>query len=137
MSPPEPGVVLPSDRSFGRFFSVIFAAAAAYLWLISAMLPALVCAGAAAVTLSLAQFAPRALGPLNRAWARLGLLLGRVVNPMVLGALYFLLITPVAVIGRAFGRDELRLKVRGKAVQSYWVQRAPPGPAGDSFRQPF
>ena len=79
--------------------------------------------------------APRLLAPFNLAWFKLGLLMGKVVSPIVLGIIFFVLLTPVAVIGRLFGRDELRLK--RKAVQSYWIERVPPGPDGDSFKNQF
>jgi hypothetical protein len=79
--------------------------------------------------------APDVLTPANRAWMRFGALLGRIVSPLVLGLMFFLTITPVAVITRAFGRDPLRLKRR--AVQSYWLERSPPGPAPGSLNRQY
>jgi hypothetical protein len=79
--------------------------------------------------------APRALRPLNKAWFWLGQLLGKVVSPIVLGIIFYGLLTPVAVAGRLLGRDELRLKRR--PVSSYWVERQPPGPESDSFNHQF
>ena len=54
----------------------------------------------------LAIFAPTWLRPLNKLWFKLGLALGFVVNPLVLGLIFFLLIAPLAIILKAFGRDE-------------------------------
>jgi len=78
---------------------------------------------------------PKVLSPLNRAWYELGMLLGKIVSPIVLGAMFFVLITPIALITRLFGRDEL--KIKKSFVQSYWVDRLPPGPPSDSFKNQF
>jgi hypothetical protein len=66
---------------------------------------------------------------------QLGALMGRVVSPLVLGTIFFLLITPISMLARLFGRDELRLKKID--TSSYWIARAPPGPDGDSFKNQF
>jgi hypothetical protein len=79
---------------------------------------------------------PRLLAPLNKAWFQIGELMGKLVSPIVLGVIFFLIITPVGLLGRLFGRDELRLKRRRQAA-SYWVERQPPGPTGDSFKNQF
>ena len=79
--------------------------------------------------------APKVLRPLNRVWYELGVLLGKVISPIVLGVMFFVLITPIAVITRIFGRDEL--KIKKLFVQSYWVDRLPPGPPSDSFKNQF
>lgn len=83
----------------------------------------------------LTVIAPSRLSPLNRLWFRLGVLLGKVVSPLVLGVMFFLLITPAALVTRLLGRDALMLKKR--SVSSYWVDRIPPGPPGDSFKNQF
>lgn len=90
---------------------------------------------AAALFLVAALVRPSLLAPLNKAWFELGLLLGKIVSPIVLGAIFFLLITPVAICSRFFGRDQLRLKKQ--KVNSYWVQREPIGPDAESFKNQF
>ena len=80
--------------------------------------------------------APRVLRPLNWLWFQLGQLLGKVVSPVVLGAIFFLILTPVSLGSRLFGRDELRLK-RKASQTSYWLDRAPPGPEPESFKNQF
>ena len=135
---PDPGVAaeLPSERAFGLTFGAIFAAVAAYgmlaAWARGAV--AGLCAAALAFSL-LAIVAPRFLAPLNRGWFHLGRALARVVNPVVLAVIFFGLLTPVALMGRLLGRDELRLKRRD--VPSYWIDRTPPGPEGASFKNQF
>jgi len=75
------------------------------------------------------------LTPLNKAWMKLGDLLGKVISPIVLGIIFFVLLAPVALVTRLLGRDELRLKMSNSS--SYWIDRTPPGPAGDSFKNQF
>jgi hypothetical protein len=69
---------------------------------------------------------PRLLGPLNRLWLKFGLLLYKVMNPLVLGLLFFVTITPIGLVMRAFGKDFLRLRM-DRSAKSYWIERAPPG----------
>jgi hypothetical protein len=78
---------------------------------------------------------PIVLRPFNKAWYKLGLLMGRVVSPIVLGILFFILISPIAIVMRLAGRDALKL--RKQNVQSHWIDRAPPGPSSDSFKEQF
>lgn len=79
---------------------------------------------------------PRSLAPLHRAWIKLGLIMFRVVNPVVLGLIYATTIVPIGLLIRAFGRDPLRLKFDPQA-SSYWIPRDPPGPAPDSMINQF
>jgi hypothetical protein len=53
----------------------------------------------------------------------------------VLGAIFFLLLSPIAILMRIFGRDELKIKKRD--VSSYWVERQPHGPSPESFKEQF
>ncbi|RZJ24568.1 MAG: hypothetical protein EOO54_09035 [Haliea sp.] len=127
---------LPSERSFGFLMSAAFALLAGYLLLRSAaVLAAGLAAGAALAFGLLALARPRMLAPLNRAWFALGQLLGRIVNPLVLGVIFFVVLSPVGLLTRAFGRDELRIRRRHAA--SYWIERTPHGPPGDSFKNQF
>jgi hypothetical protein len=65
---------------------------------------------------------PEVLHPLNRIWYRIGLLLGRVVSPIVLGAVFLATVVPTGLILRAFGKDLLRLRRDPRAV-TYWIDR--------------
>jgi hypothetical protein len=124
------------EIKFGGFFVFVFLLAAIFFFVAAANeFWALIFAVLAASFLILTLFAPALLAPLNRAWMALGHVLGRIVSPIVLGLIFFVLITPVALIGRIAGRDPLRLKRR--AVASYWIQREPPGPTPDSFKNQF
>ena len=129
---------LPSERSFGLLFGVVFALLAAYGWFFKSWpLAVLLSLVAIAVTFVLLGFvAPKVLSPLNWLWFQLGQLLGKIVSPIVLGAIFFLMLTPVSLVTRLFGRDELRLK-RKASQTSYWLDRAPPGPEPESFKNQF
>jgi hypothetical protein len=89
----------------------------------------------ASFILFLTLLAPNLLEPINKGWMALGYLLGRIVNPVVLGVIFFLLITPVATIGRLTRRDILRLKIR--ETSSYWVNRDQTNLDSNSFKRQF
>ena len=129
---------LPSERSFGLLFGVVFSLLAAYGWFLngwsSVVVLSLVAVAAAFVLLGFV--APKVLAPLNWLWFQLGQLLGKIVSPLVRGAIFFLMLTPVSLVTRLFGRDELRLK-RKASQTSYWLDRAPPGPEPESFKNQF
>gem|GEM_PF-332640 len=129
---------LPSERSFGLLFGAVFALLAGYGWLFKGWSLAVVLSlVAVAVAFVLLGFvAPKVLRPLNWLWFQLGQLLGKIVSPIVLGAIFYLLLTPVSLVTRLFGRDELRLK-RKASQTTYWLDRAPPGPEPESFKNQF
>ena len=126
---------LPTNQKFGWFFTSMFAVLAAYsywkVWDKFAVTALVVALMFAALTL----LHPKLLSPLNRLWYQLGMLLGKIVSPIVLGIIFFALITPIAFLTRLYGRDELRLKKLN--VASYWIDRSPPGPTSDSFNNQF
>ena len=76
------------------------------------------------------------LAPLNRLWFRFGLLLNSIVSPIVMGLLFYLIITPFALFMRLTGKDLLHLR-RDPEAASYWIQREPPGPAPDTIKNQF
>jgi hypothetical protein len=78
---------------------------------------------------------PSWLHPLNRLWMMLGLILHRVVNPIVMGLLFYGTILPTGLVMRMRGKDLLRLK-REEAADSYWIVR-PPGPAPETMKDQF
>lgn len=79
---------------------------------------------------------PTLLAPLNRLWTKLGLFLGKIVSPIVLGGLFYLVIAPAAIIFRSMGWDLLNLRRDPKAA-SYWLIRDPPGPTPESINDQF
>ncbi len=124
-----------SDRGFGLVFAVVFAIIG--LWPLMGDGPIRIWACvAAAAFLAVAVTRPRILAPLNRLWTRIGLFLHRVASFVVLGLLFYLMITPIGVARRMLGRDPLRLRLE-PGTRSYWIERQPPGPKPDSIKYQF
>jgi hypothetical protein len=124
-----------SDRSFGLVFAGFFAIVA--LWPAVRGEPPRLWALAAAALFALVAFvSPRALAPLNRIWLRLGVILHHIVNPVVMGVVYFAAVVPTALIVRARGKDLLHLE-RDPSADSYWIKRDPPGPPAGSMSNQF
>jgi len=90
----------------------------------------------AAIFLLVALVAPSILGPLNRLWLKFGLLLHKILSPVVLGIMFFLVITPIGMFLRARGKDPLRLKPNRQS-KTYWIERVPPGPTPESIKDQF
>lgn len=126
-------VTLPTDRKFGFVFVVVFLLAAFSLYRHGHSLYWLFI-GLAALTLLIALVKPGLLRPANKAWMALGLLLSKIVTPVVLAVLFFVIFSPIGLIMKAFGRDAMRRKISA-ATSSYWIVRDPPGPDGASLRE--
>ena len=93
--------------------------------------------GAIAVALLvLGLIAPGSLRGLNRAWMKLGLILFKVVNPIVLALIYGTTMVPIGLVMRVSGHDPLRLKLDPEA-DSYWIPRDPPAPAPETMINQF
>ncbi len=123
-----------SDRAFGVVFTVVFAAIGLWPVLFSNP-PRLWSLGVAAVFLALALLRPQLLAPLNALWTRFGLLLHRIVNPIILGLIFFVVITPSGLLRQWLRRDPLNVAF-DPAAETYWIEREP-GPAPESMKQQF
>ncbi|MBI3529603.1 MAG: hypothetical protein HY067_16745 [Betaproteobacteria bacterium] len=80
--------------------------------------------------------APSLLTIPNRLWLRFGLLLHRIVSPVVLAIMFYLVVTPMGLLMRMFAKNILWLR-RESAAESYWIKREPPGPQPDSLPHQF
>jgi hypothetical protein len=92
--------------------------------------------GAAATLALFAVYRPTALGPINRAWLRLGLALYKIVNPVIMALLFFSTIVPIGIVMRLRGKDPLRLR-RDPDASSYWIGREPPNSSSETMRNQF
>lgn len=132
MTSPTP---LPSNRSFGTVFIVFFSLLGALSWWRNgAMHPWLF--ALAGLTLVVTLAVPSLLSPLNQAWMKLAEALHRVMSPLILGIMFYGLITPIALVMRLRGRDPLHRRFDTKAG-SYWITREPPGPSPESLPNQF
>ena len=116
-------IKIGSNKSFGIVFFIVFLLIAIYplinngglrIWsLIIAI-----------IFLTLGLINSKVLTPLNKLWFKFGLLLGKVVSPLIMGVIFFLVVTPTALIMRIIGKDLLNLKFNNK--KSYWIEKTGP-----------
>jgi hypothetical protein len=64
------------------------------------------------------------LSPLNKLWFKFGILLGKIISPLIMGIIFFLVVTPIGLIMRLLGKDLLNLQYRD--YQSYWIEKTGP-----------
>ena len=110
-----------SNRSFGLLFFVVFLVIAFWpltkqgevnLYLISIAL----------IFFVLGILNSKILSPLNKAWIKLGEILGRIVAPVVMAIVYFIILTPISLLVRLFGKDLIGMKFSND-INSYWIKR--------------
>ena len=116
-------IKISSNKSFGVVFFIIFLIVSIYplinngelrIWsLITAI-----------IFLILGLINSKVLTPLNKLWFKFGLLLGKVISPLIMGIIFFLVVTPTALIMRIIGKDLLNLKFNNK--KSYWIEKNGP-----------
>ena len=115
---------LPSNRNFGVIFFLVFLLIALYpltydgeitKWSIAISL----------IFLILGLLNSRVLTPINLIWIKFGILLGRFIAPLVMGAIFFFVVTPIGVLMRILNKDLLNLKI-DKQKNSYWINRTGP-----------
>ena len=127
---------LPSNRKFGFFFASVFALLGSYFLIESLNSAAYVLLALAMLFLLATLIKADALLPLNKLWMRLGLLLGMIVSPIVLGIIFFGLFTPMSLLMKLFRRDELRLKLVTDR-KSHWKERNLRDAQTDAFKHQF
>jgi len=124
-----------SDRAFGLVVGSILIAIGAYMLAVGQGIVYWLW-GTGSVLVAVGGLAPRWLHRANIAWTWLGLQLGRVVTPVVMGIVYLIAILPTGLLLRISGKELLSLK-RDPGVSSYWLDRDPPGPAPESLKDQF
>ena len=117
-------IKLGSNRSFGIVFFIVFILIAIYplikqeevrVWsLIISFL-----------FLFLGLLNSKILTPLNKLWFKFGILLGKIISPIIMGIIFFLVVTPIGLLMRLFGKDVINLKLN-KNESSYWVEKVGP-----------
>jgi len=130
-SGPERG----SDRSFGIVFAIVFAIIAAWPMVRGGSVR-LWAAAVTAIFLVVAFAVPKALAPLNRLWMAFGLLLGRIISPIMLFLVYVIAVVPTGLIMRLLGKDPLHRRFDA-AAKSYWIHRVPPGKPDATMSRQF
>jgi hypothetical protein len=124
-----------SDRVFGLVFTVVFLIIG--FWpLMSEGNPRMWALITAGVILGISLVYPSLLAPFNRLWMQFGLLLHKVTNPIIMGLVFFVTVTPTALILKIMGKDPLNRKIDREAT-SYWIERRPPGPSPETMKNQF
>ena len=128
-------VELPSNRKFGLFFSSFSLILSIYFYFYSNFLLTYILITVGFLFCIAALIKSDLLLPLNILWMRFGLLIGRIVSPIVLGVIYFGLFTPMSLIMRLIRRDELRLRVNNDGTK--WISRENSIIKSASFKNQF
>tara|TARA_B100001245_G_C22779937_1_gene376686 strand:+ start:431 stop:835 length:405 start_codon:yes stop_codon:yes gene_type:complete len=114
-------IKISSERSFGIVFCAFFIILGLYpllkgqdirLWAIII----------AFIFLFLGIFIPQLLFIPNKLWFKIGIFLGSIVSPIIMGLIFFLTVTPIGIIMRILGKDILNQEIK-KSVKSYWIKR--------------
>ena len=115
---------IPTEKSFGLIFSIVFLIVSLYplinseglrIWAIIV----------SAIFLLLSFIAPQTLSLPNKLWFKFGMLLGSIVAPIVMVLVYFFTVLPIGFIMRLLGKDILKQKL-DKSAKSYWIERRVP-----------
>ena len=127
-------IQLPSNKKFGYFFTIVFLFVSAYFYFKGIIFASYYLGIASVVFFLIATLKDDILRPLNKLWMIFGLILGMIVNPIVMGVVFFFIFTPIGIIMRVIGRDELQLQFKNKS--SYWIKRSV-DTQSNSFRKQF
>ena len=116
-------ITIGSNKSFGIVFFVFFLIVSFYpilnesemrLWALVISI----------IFLVLGLLNSNILTPLNKVWFKIGILLGKIVSPIVMGVIFFIVVTPISLIMRILGKDVLNIKKNKK--ETYWIQKTGP-----------
>ena len=116
-------IKISSNRSFGIVFFIVFLLIALYpllkgndlrIWSLVVSL----------IFLALGLLNSKILTPLNRLWFKFGLLLGKFISPLIMGIIFFVVVTPIGIIMRLLKKDLLNLKYNKK--ETYWIDKSGP-----------
>ena len=116
-------IKISSNRSFGIVFFIVFLLIALYPLLkgndlrIWSLLISF-------IFLALGLINSKILTPLNRLWFKFGLLLGKFISPLIMGIIFFIVVTPIGIIMRLLKKDLLNLKYNKK--ETYWIDKSGP-----------
>ena len=128
-------IILPSNKKFGYFFTFVFLVAAIFCYTKTFHILGSILILSATVILLATLIKAEILFPFNKLWMQLGVFLGMIVSPIILGIIFFLIFTPIGFAMRLFGRDELRLRFK-KNASSFWISRDSIS-LNDSFKNQF
>ena len=116
-------IKISSNRSFGIVFFIVFLLIALYpltysqdirIWSVIISI----------IFLVLGLFNSKILTPLNKLWFKFGIFLGKIISPIIMGTIFFLVVTPIGLLMRLLGKDLINLKYNNN--KSYWIEKKGP-----------
>ena len=113
--------LLPSNKNFGFFISIIIFLVSFYLFLFSSAIFATLILFFSLIIFFISIKYSRILSPLNIMWFKIGMTISKFVNPIIISLIFFLVVSPIAILSRVLGRDEL--KIKKKKTTTYWIRR--------------
>ena len=116
-------VKISSNRSFGIVFFIVFLLIALYPLTYSEEIRVW-SATISLIFLVLGLFNSKILTPLNKLWFKFGIFLGKIVSPIIMGIIFFLVVTPIGLLMRLLGKDLINLKYNNN--KSYWIKKKGP-----------
>ena len=116
-------VKISSNRSFGVVFFAVFLFIALYPLVFSGEIRVW-SAIISLIFLVLGLLNSKILTPLNKLWFKFGIFLGKIISPLIMGMIFFLVVTPIGLIMRLLGKDVLNLKYNKN--RSYWIEKNGP-----------
>ena len=114
-------IKISSNRSFGIVFFIFFLLVSVYFYLKYGEILFWTIAFSL-VFLILGILNSKLLTPLNKLWFKFGILLGNIISPIIMGIIFFLVVTPTALLLKLFNKDVLNLKKNNN--KSYWINRS-------------
>jgi len=128
-------IKIPTNRKFGFFFTAVFTLVGGYFLNQNSFVAAYIFLFLALAFFLVTMIKADFLLPLNKLWMHFGLLLGKVVSPIVIGVIFYFLFVPIGIFMQIIGRDELKLKV--KKLPSYWKPREEDTLSSTRFKDQF
>ena len=116
-------VKLPSNKNFGIVFFVVFLLISLWPLLGKSEIrywPLMI----AIIFLVLGLANSSLLNPFNKLWYKFGIFLGKIISPIIMGIIFFSVVTPIGLIMRLLGKDVLNLKLSD--YKSYWIKKTGP-----------
>lgn len=126
---------LPSNKKFGFFFTIIFSLLSLYFYIYKDTILSIGFIFLSMIFLICSILFPKILYPINKLWMEFGLLLSKLMNPLILGFIFFFLVTPFALAMKIIGRDELSLKK--KNIKSFWKEQNNKHYSKEFFKRQF
>jgi hypothetical protein len=114
-------IELPSNRKFGLFFTLVFMLTSSYFYIKLNLTALIFFSTLSCLMLLVTLVKDELLDPFNKLWMRIGILIGMVVSPLIMGIIFIIMFVPSSLVMKLFGRDELGLILKNK--KTHWKNR--------------